>query len=167
VFETAQGIVQKLQLALSNGDYANLEQILAKDVIYHLPSDTFFGGVYRGIVDVRALLIRFGEYHRQHPAAIQVVSISGGEGHVIVRMAHQTLLNEKPMQWFQNSLFVINEGQIVTCWVFVDNPQAYSQYWSAVMQEGAKAKGAVGGADAPAINPSARPAQTGSSLPLL
>jgi ketosteroid isomerase-like protein len=106
-----------------------LQQHLAPNAIYHIPGHNPLAGTYRGTDEIAELVRRRREVlqHRHHHSTF--VSTSVSDEHVAIVHQFEAEIDGQPITWRGTSVYFFEDNRIVTCWLFVDDIDAFDRFW--------------------------------------
>ncbi len=127
---TPAEILSQLFAAYTQDDNDTLRQLLAEDVLYHIPGRNLFAGDYKGRRAVLELWARQKEYLGGHVEHIESLDMLVSDEHVVLLIRGEAEGRGKSLTWRGANLYTIRAGQVVECWPFVDDLYAFDNFWS-------------------------------------
>lgn len=123
-------IVREMFAAHARGDNGRLRQLLAPDVVYHVPGNNPISGVHTGVDAVLQL------WERQ--AAIlgerfvpDFHDLLASEHHVVVLAGARLDRPGRTLTWRMANVYHVSDGRVAECWVGVVEGMAdYEAAWS-------------------------------------
>lgn len=107
-------ILCQLFAAYNQDDQDILWQLLAEDVVYHVPARNLFAGNYQGRRAVLDLWARQKEFlGSQRPEHIELLDTLVSDEHVVVLTRGEAEGRGKSLTWRGATLYTIRDGQVV------------------------------------------------------
>lgn len=123
-------VVRRMFEAYGRGDAATLRQVLAEDVVYHLPGRSPMAGVYRGRDAVLALWDRQQAYLGGQPYRVEPLATVADDRHVVLLASGEADAPAGSLRWRAANVYRIRGGQVVDCRVFVEDLYTFDQFWA-------------------------------------
>jgi ketosteroid isomerase-like protein len=123
-------VIRQLFEAYRNDDYETLRQVLAEEVVYHIPGNNVFSKDYTG----QEALFELWKAQKQRmggkPYNIQLIDILVNEKHVVALTRVEAQAGEKSVTWMGANVYAIRDGKIAEAWFMLDDLYAYDSFWS-------------------------------------
>lgn len=118
--------VQRSLEALGRGDADGFMDFWSDDVVWRVPGNNPFSGVYRGRQEVRGAVQRFLE---TADFRFEAVDVLADEGHVVIMFHATGEHGDKSMDMsVANFITVEDAGQWKSCWWLPSDQQAYDEF---------------------------------------
>jgi len=112
------------------GDPAELHDVLAADIAWHVPGNNAIAGDYHGHDEVIAYMLRrralAGTTMRMHPRELLV----GDNDHIASRTDGTATVNGVERHWSTLGLYRLTRHSILECWLLPLDPAAFDTIWS-------------------------------------
>ena len=122
-------VVRRLYQAFITRDTATLGSLIGQDLVLHVPGNSPFGGVHRGVLEILKVFHESGKL-AAHSFKLDVHDVVGGVDHV-VGLHHITgVRGDRVLN--QNSFLVchVSEGALVEVWVGLEDVRQFDEFWS-------------------------------------
>ena len=132
--ENARALLARLHAAqntfYSGGGEGELRDLLAPDVVWHVPGVNAIAGAYRGHDDVLGYFTR-----RRELAAstfrIRARDVLTGDGDTIAALSDgAATLGNQEWRWSTVGLYRVADGRIAECWLLPTDPGLFDLIWS-------------------------------------
>jgi 2'-5' RNA ligase len=113
----------------AGGDLAVMRDLLARDVVWHVPGESAIAGEHRGVdavlayMDARRRMMDYSFKVTVHGAAMiagRVVQLAGG----------RAVRDGTEVEWETVGVFRVAGGQIAECWLIPFDQAAFDRIWS-------------------------------------
>jgi ketosteroid isomerase-like protein len=115
----------------AGGPADDLRELLAPDVVWHVPGTNAIAGVYEGIDAVLAYFARRRDIadrtFRMHPGDV----LTGGRDHVAVLTDGSAVIGGEERRWSTVGLYCFRGDRIAACWLLPLDPAAFDEIWRA------------------------------------
>jgi ketosteroid isomerase-like protein len=120
-------IVRRGYEAFIAGDMVWLDEHLHKNIVWHVPGQSFLSGTYRGRDDVVAFLIRMVKTALPE---FDLHDVLGSEDHVVV-LANITWRRQDNGETFSGrtaTVFHLDAGRVIEVWALDEDPQGFDEF---------------------------------------
>ena len=132
----AIAVVERLHAAqrafYAGGAGDPLREVLADDIVWHVPGDNAIAGEYRGVDSVMEYFARRRDIaqrtFRMHPGEMLV----GDGDHVAVLTDGTAELDGIERRWSTVGLYRLRGERVAACWLLPLDPRAFDEIWTAV-----------------------------------
>jgi hypothetical protein len=108
-----------------------LQQYLDEQAVYQIPGWNELSGVYKGMEQIATLASRRSQLLKGRQHHIRFVGTTASDEHVAVLHQFDADVHGKQITWRGNTVYFIKQGKIAECWLFVDDEEAFNEFWSA------------------------------------
>lgn len=112
--------------ARARRDDAELEALLADEVVWHVPGRSAISGTYRGKAEVMGY-VRRRRALTDGTFAIVIDDVLANDRHGFVIATGRAVREGKTAQWRAHYRF--DDGRIAECWVLREDPEAFDEIW--------------------------------------
>lgn len=112
------------------GDESTLRQVLAEDVVYHLPGRSPMAGEYRGRDEVLALWDRQKAYLGGQPYRVEPLGTLADDHRVVLLASGQAEAPTGTLRWRAANVYQVRDGQVMECRVFIEDLYAFDEFWA-------------------------------------
>jgi ketosteroid isomerase-like protein len=144
-----EDVIRRMFEAYRRGDEATLRQVLAEDVVYHLPGRSPMAGAYRGRDEVLALWDRQKAYLGGQPYRVEPLGSVADDQHVVLLARGEAETNSQTLTWRAANIYQVRDGQVVECRVFIQDLYAFDEFWSGMPSRRAPRLEEVGDTETP------------------
>ena len=123
-------VVRQLFEAYRNDDYDILRQILAEDVIYHIPGRNPFSKDYVGQEALFALWKQQKQRMGGRPYNIELIDMLVSDKHVVALTRARAQAGERSVTWTGANVYAVRDGRIAEAWFMLDDLYTYDSFWS-------------------------------------
>jgi ketosteroid isomerase-like protein len=113
----------------AGGPADDLRELLAPDVVWHVPGTNAIAGVYEGIDAVLAYFARRRDIadrtFRMHPGDV----LTGDGDHVAVLTDGSAVIGGEERRWSTVGLYRFRGDRIAACWLLPLDPAAFDEIW--------------------------------------
>jgi uncharacterized protein len=134
-----EDVIRQMFAAYGRGDEASLRQVLAEDVVYHLPGRSPLAGEYRGRDDVLALWERQKAYMGGRTYRVEPLASIADDQHVVLLARGEAESDSQTLTWRAANVYQLRDAQVVDCRVFIEDLYSFDRFWA-----GMPAREAVG-----------------------
>lgn len=127
---TNKEIVKKYFDSLSSGDFTVLEEIFAKDIIWHQPGLSPLSKSYFGVKEVFNLFTDFMTISQGTFKIYEVKSIMINNDLVTTTLSFSAFKNGKSISMEGVDIMKIQNGQIKEVWLFSSDQKAEDSFWT-------------------------------------
>jgi ketosteroid isomerase-like protein len=110
-------------------DDGALAEVLADDVVWHVPGRNAVAGEYRGIDRVMEYIIRRRELV-DGSFEITVHDVLANDEHGFVVATGRATRGGTTFEWRAHGLYRFRDGLIAECWVLPENQYEFDRIWS-------------------------------------
>lgn len=112
------------------GDPEPMRELLAEDIVWHVPGRNAIAGEYRGVEAV----MRYFAHRRDlaersfriHPGEVLV----GAGQHVAVLTDGTAVISGTERRWSTVGLYRVRDERIAGCWLLPLEPEAFDEIWA-------------------------------------
>jgi uncharacterized protein len=124
------GVVTRLQAAYASGDVAVLDQLLADDVVFHVPGRHPLSGTYSGKSEVYDYAGRVAGLSESSDGGFEIHSVCADDDHVVSLVTgtieHHGVRFVRPVV----HVFHVNGTQVTEFWEASLDQHAEDQFWN-------------------------------------
>lgn len=115
--------------ARARRDDETVSEMLALDIVWHVPGRSAISGVYRGRAEVMEYVRRRRE-RADDTFEVTVHDVLANDRHGLVIASGRTTRHGKTMEWRAHGLYRFQDGQIAECWVLPEDQSVFDEIWS-------------------------------------
>ena len=123
-------VIRRMFEAYRNDDYETLRQVLAEDVVYHIPGRNLFSRDYVGQEALFELWRNQKERMGGKPYKIETIDILVSDNHVVALTRVAAESGGKSVTWKGANVYAVRDGKISEAWFMLDDLYAYDSFWS-------------------------------------
>jgi len=122
-------VIRAMFAAYEAGDHETLKQLLAKDVVYHVPGRSPFGGEHRGQEAVISLWDRQKEFLEGKPYHAEPYDFAVTDEHVIM-LANVTCERDGERFIYQTAnVYRVTDGKVLDARPHIHNLYEFDAFW--------------------------------------
>lgn len=115
--------------AFVEGDMETLQGLIAKDTVWHAPGQNLLSGDHEGLGSVLGLFEQMGQLTGGNVKVEAHAYMSNGSYTAALTELTATR-GEETLEMRGCEVCKWKEGQVVEEWIFVEDQQAYDEFWS-------------------------------------
>ena len=123
-----EALLRREYEARASGDDRALAEVLADDVVWHVPGRSAISGDYRGIDEVMEYVRR-----RRNLVAgtfqITVHDVLANDEHGLVIASGKAIRDGTAFEWRAHGLYRFRDGRIAESWVLPENQYEFDRIW--------------------------------------
>ena len=123
-------LIRRMHRALAEGNYPPvLREILAKDVVWHIPGRHPLAGEHGGIEAVLAAMGRFEELSGRS-IRTQLHDLLAGDAHAVALLRAAGERAGRRYDAREVDIYHVQDGRITEFWSFSEDQRATDEFWS-------------------------------------
>lgn len=122
-------LTQRGYEAFAKGDFAELSNIFADDIVWHSPGPGPLSGTYRGRDEVFGLFGRLVE-ESGGTFKLEVHDVLANDDHAVALTTTSMSRGGKSIQTNDANVFHIKDGKVTEFWLATTDPEAAVDFWS-------------------------------------
>jgi ketosteroid isomerase-like protein len=114
--------------ARARGDEGAVTELLAEEIVWHVPGRNAIAGTYRGRDEVLGY-IRRRQALAHGTFEISVEDVLANDRHGLVIASGRAVRNGHAYAWRGHGLYRFANGRIAECWLLPEDPRLFDEIW--------------------------------------
>ena len=106
-----------------------LPQFLTEQTVYHIPGINALSGEYKGCDEISRMTQKRARLLHSRPYDVKLVGTTVSNEHVAILHQFEADNPGGRLRWRGNSIYFMRDGKITECWLFVDDEDAFNEFW--------------------------------------